>query len=145
MKSLRHRFDVRDCASLAVALFSVVMIAVYWAFFGGQSGITYNVMPDVTYRFVAVPLAVGSVSFFLSSHFVVKVRMAAKQLFVAKAICLLLAIAYVACLISMLVLGRKMEQATAVALMLFMQLFASYVPSFVGLILGIRTDGIRQR
>lgn len=145
MKDSRDRIDARDLTSLAIALLSAVMVVVYWVFFAGQSNITYNVFADVMYRFLAVPIAVVSVSFFLSSHFIVKVRTPGKTLFVAKIICLLLSIAYVACVISMLGLGRLISQETAVAMMLFVQTFESYAPCFVGLILGIRTDVTKER
>ena len=138
MRSIGKGVDGRDVASLLVALFSLVGIACYWLFYSDKMAHEYNASYYSAYRFVFVPLAVASASFFASSRCTAGARAEGLRMGAAKAVCLLLVAAYVASLAALALAGASLPYEVRIAVTLFLYTFLPYVEAPVGLVLGVR-------
>lgn len=82
-------FDSRDVLSLIAAILSIIVFACFWQFRGAHASLPYAL-----YQYMVRPVAAISIPFFISSHFRI-IRLPGRVLFILKAVCCVLGIAYI--------------------------------------------------
>lgn len=136
-----NRFDRRDAISLIVALLSVAAIIYYQIFWRGYSSYTFDLTADMIYRLFVLPMAFVSIPFFLSSRFFA-IRFSTASLHILKVVCLGLSIAYLFCIVMlMLIVSPSMHEIRS-AVWRYIDIFVPYFAIVVGAVLGIRNKSV---
>lgn len=132
------KLETRELASLSIAVLSLAAAAAYWLVWGDAAYYRYNLRPQALYQFVATPLMVASISFFISSRFI-SINLAKKALINIKTICLALGIAYALCITVVFTISEPMSYELNLVIMFLLEAFSPYFPIIIGLTLGTKT------
>ena len=124
-------FDSRDVLSLIAAILSVIVFACFWQFRGAHASLPYAL-----YQYMVRPVAAISIPFFIS-HII---RLPRRVLFILKAVCCVLGIAYILLVAILLKAGGDTLLDLIMAAYAYIPIYVPYLAASSGLILGARQN-----
>jgi hypothetical protein len=127
-------FDSRDVLSLIAAILSVIVFACFWQFREAHASLPYAL-----YQYMVRPVAAISIPFFISSHFRI-IRLPRRALFIPKAVCCMLGIAYILLVAILLKAGGDTLLDLIMAAYAYIPVYVPYLAASSGLILGARQN-----